>query len=234
MELGNLIFGNSRGEYPLERGVGFEEELYRLFDVIAKSQGRQSGDSYGEEYENDVFSVFPYYWGDCTCGFDNYEFTEEHSSKCFQKELEQEKLKNGWIKNNYGFLDYIGSGLKFGDNEDKAYKIEEKREKNIVKKLYEKKKGWDTKSKDWWYGFAVRCDCDYNQRYENWLKQIGYPDGHREDCLLIKPNFLYKPTGLRIKWYKYPLRDAYISEEISLEEFRKVIDHCVQSVKQNK
>ena len=36
MELGNLMFGNSRGEYPIGRdGCGFEEELYRLFDAYS-------------------------------------------------------------------------------------------------------------------------------------------------------------------------------------------------------
>jgi hypothetical protein len=222
MELGNLIFGNSRGEYPLERGAGFEEELCRLFDAYAPNRDN-SWLGYGEEFENDTFSVFPYYWGDCTCGFDDYEYTEEHSPSCFQKELEQEKLKIGWTKGEFG-LDRP---------KDWSWEDEQRKEKKIVKKLYEKR-GWNTKSGSWWYGYGVRCDCDYNQRYENWLKQIGYPNRHREDCLLVKPNFLYKPTGLRIKWYKYPLRDAYISKEITLDEFKQVIDDCIQSIKQNK
>lgn len=234
MELGNLIFGNSRGEYPLERGMGFEEELYRLFDAYAP-QRDNSWREYGEEFENEIFSVFPYYWGECTCGFDNYEFTEKHSPNCFQTELKEEKLKSGWRETKYGYLEYVGSGLKFGETYtlDKVWKMEDEREKKIVKKLYEKR-DWNTKTKGWWHGFAVRCDCDYYQRYEKWLKQIGYPDGHKEDCLLVKPNFLYKPTGLKIKWYKYPLRDAYISEKISLEEFRKIIDNCIKSISQNK
>jgi hypothetical protein len=30
MELGNLIFGNSRGEYPIERNIGWEDEVIGL------------------------------------------------------------------------------------------------------------------------------------------------------------------------------------------------------------
>jgi len=55
MELGNMIFGNSRGEFLLERGVGFEDCFYNLVNLISKS---------GEvvEFLNDVFEIFPYYW----------------------------------------------------------------------------------------------------------------------------------------------------------------------------
>jgi len=218
-ELGNLVFGNSRGEYPLKRGVGFEEELFRLFDAYAPDRDN-SWREYGVEFENDTFMVFPYYWaGNCTCGFDNYEFTEKHSENCFLNELEREKLKNGWVKNKYGFLEYP----------EKDWETMKKSELEIVKELY-KKRGWDTKSKNWWHGFAIRCDCDYWERYEKWLKKIGYPNGHKESCLLMKPNFLYKPTGFWIKWYKYPLRDAYTNQVIALQEFKEIIDKCIESV----
>ncbi|GER79259.1 MAG: hypothetical protein M5U11_17015 [Anaerolineales bacterium] len=61
MEVGNALFGISRGEFPIERGEGFEEELFRLFDVIAPDDSN-SWRVYGMDFENDVFSVFPYYW----------------------------------------------------------------------------------------------------------------------------------------------------------------------------
>jgi len=229
MELGNAVFGNSRGEFPIERGAGFEEELFRLFNAYAPDRDN-SWREYGVEFENDVFMVFPYYWGECTCGFDDYEFTEKHSANCYQTELEKEKLKNGWIKGKYGFLKYAGGGLKFGDDPGKSWEIEQQKEREIIKKLY-KKRGWDTKSKNWWHGCAVRCDCDYNERYEKWLKKIGYPDGHKKDCLLVKPNFLYKPTGFQIQWYKYPLRDSYSNQPITLKEFREIINECIKSLK---
>lgn len=33
---------------------------------------------YGVDFKNDVFSLFPFYWGDCTCGSE----TDEHTSDC--------------------------------------------------------------------------------------------------------------------------------------------------------
>ena len=56
MELGNAIFGNSRGNYPLERHVGFEAELCRLF----KAYDGEDYSSYGPEFDNEVFTVRSY------------------------------------------------------------------------------------------------------------------------------------------------------------------------------
>lgn len=49
-----------------------------------------------------------------------------------------------------------------------------------------------------------------------------------------KPNFVFKPDGLEIRWYKYPMRDAYSNEEISLERMKDVIDACLESVKKGR
>jgi len=201
MELGNIAFGNSRGEYPIDRDVGFEEELQRLFKAcVFKKEYSEWNRSYGVEFENSIFSVFPYYWGNCSCGFDDHEFKEGHIN-CIQNEYDE-----------------------YGDDlfeNDKKYEI--------TKKLYQKR-GWDTKSKKWYYGCLSSCDCDYNERYQRWLNSISYPEGHKKDCLLLKPNFLYKPTGLKIQWYKYPLRDSYSNQEIKLGDFKKIIDECINSV----
>jgi hypothetical protein len=123
MELGNSLFGHSRGKYPLSRGKGFEEVLDRIFEVCAPNNRM-----YGETFENEVFAIFPYYWGDCTC----------------------------------------------------------RNEKN-----------------------------------------------HKADCLIVKPNFLYKPMGFAIRWYKYPLRDSYTNQKITLAGFKKIISACIQSCKEH-
>ena len=124
MELGNMVFGNSRGEYPIPRGDGWEDELSRLFDSYADKRDTSWRD-YGEEYENETFEVMRYYWGDC------------------------------------------------------------------------------------------ECDDEYN---------------HDNDCLAMKPNFLYKTNRFSIQWYKYPLRDSYMSADITLEQFTEIIDACIESV----
>ena len=64
-ELGNLLFGNSRGEYPVSRDIGdiFFEFLGDSFDAYGFFDDKTKATELGG-YENDVFVVNPYYWGD--------------------------------------------------------------------------------------------------------------------------------------------------------------------------
>jgi hypothetical protein len=117
MELGNLMFGNSRGQFPLERGK-WQDKFCELTEELALDMN---------EFENEVFEFFAYWWGDCTCGV--------------------------------------------GEDEP--------------------------------------CD---------------------DSCNLVRPNFIYKPTGYEIQWYKYPLRDSYANQEITWESFCQVVEDCKQSL----
>lgn len=49
-----------------------------------------------------------------------------------------------------------------------------------------------------------------------------------------KPNFLYKPTGLEIEWYKYPLRSAYMNQNLSRDELILVFAKCYESINKDK
>ena len=122
MELGNMIFGHSRGQHEIKRGTGYEELLYQVFDACAPQRDTSFRD-YGCEFENDTFEVHPYCWCD-----------KEDCPQC-------------------------GTGTQ--------------------------------------------------------------------------PNFRYKPTGFSMSWYKYPLRDAYMSEPMSLEGFAKMCRACIASVASN-
>jgi hypothetical protein len=69
MELGNAIFGHSRGEVPIPRSEGYEEELQRLFDAYSDEESVVA-------FDNETFSVAPYFWGDCDCDRPDFEHTE--------------------------------------------------------------------------------------------------------------------------------------------------------------
>ena len=45
-----------------------------------------------------------------------------------------------------------------------------------------------------------------------------------------QPNFIYKPTGFKMCWYKYPLRSCYANRDINFDGFSKMIDACVESL----
>ena len=123
MEMGNLVFGNSRGNFPIPNRQLWEKTFISLINALHM-------DYYVKEFENDVFSLFPYYWGECTCG----------------------------------------------------------------------------------------CN-------------ISEDEEHKEDCLLVKPNFLYKLTGYAIEWYKYFFRDSYSNQNITIEEFEDIVEKCIESIK---
>ena len=80
MELGNAIFGNSRGEFEIDRdmmdSIGEWEILLDMLGcdskgffnnsqnplILTSNQSKDGG------FKNSVFEIFPYYWGECTCG----------------------------------------------------------------------------------------------------------------------------------------------------------------------
>ena len=45
------------------------------------------------------------------------------------------------------------------------------------------------------------------------------------------PHFVYKPANILMVWYKYPLRDTYFNKDISLDEFKKMLNDCIDSLK---
>lgn len=75
-EMGNMMFGNSRGEHSMHRGlfsILFRPLLDKVDDCVY--------DNY--KFENDVFKMEPYYWGDCTCGVeDEGKEDEAHKKEC--------------------------------------------------------------------------------------------------------------------------------------------------------
>ena len=48
------------------------------------------------------------------------------------------------------------------------------------------------------------------------------PEGYNKS----KPNFYYKPTGLKVWWYDYPLRSAELSQDIPLSTFEQILCSC--------
>ena len=90
MELGNLIFGHSRGNYPIDR-KSFENTFSKDFTTLLEAI---NCDSYGYYngynkslrtnlggFKCDLFEINPYYWGDCDCGADE-TCNEHHKDTC--------------------------------------------------------------------------------------------------------------------------------------------------------
>lgn len=51
-----------------------------------------------------------------------------------------------------------------------------------------------------------------------------------DEEIAVLPNFEFKPTGFTISWYKYPMRNAFASHNISTREFIRILKECEKSM----
>lgn len=83
---------------------------------------------------------------------------------------------------------------------------------------------------------------EVNQELWNYI-MTGKHNGeepYENDVFQIKPyswgeesndwHFWHKPSGLKVAWYKYPLRGAASNMPITHEQFRAVLYDCMNSV----
>lgn len=264
MELGNMIFGNSRGEVPLPREDEWDAPWQQLCDALAiewrgtPDEGCKLPTNAKGHIETDVFRIQPYDWdAECDCGasdaVEDWHEANKHGPACYQAELRQRmdqyKQQSGYAKmeaETFGSDKSLFGGMEenrkpievagqtvgwtslFTPREDSAmdeWRAASKRKDEFEKKLFDELCAKHGVSRE--YGAMVHCTCGRDQcAQEHWEKEIG---GHTGSCRVIQPNFLYKPTGFRINWYKYPFRDSYMSPGISNVEFRKLIQHCIDS-----
>ena len=46
-------------------------------------------------------------------------------------------------------------------------------------------------------------------------------------------HFWHKPSGFKLQWYKYPLRDPYVNMYITHEQFLDILRDCMNSIHPN-
>lgn len=76
------------------------------------------------------------------------------------------------------------------------------------------------------YGSLVHCSCQRETR----LQQYCQTNSHKQSCRLIQPNFVHKPSGFELSWYKRPLRSAMSNMRVSRRQFRRILDSCLESL----
>lgn len=166
--LGQMIFGNAHGKFELgadERYVA--EKLYELSKTLGKKTpdaqahgllGSEWG--YGQEFKNEIFETHPYWWGDCTCGFEEKDVSwskkRPHTRTCFFTRYQ--------VKNE----DVSRKEIPF----DKKHKLMTK---------WAKANGYADAPN----GMAVYCDCGVDRAYTIWRKR----NNHTFDCRVVAPNF---------------------------------------------
>lgn len=205
-ELGNLVFGHSSFHSPVPRTPAYENVFYELVHALSGKETEFYGD-----YVSDLFDYHPYYWGDCTCGFEEkLEFWEDshfHSNTCYHTVV-RERINS-----------YMASFPVLVNDFHDRLTMEHEIAKEVAKEM-------GLPSAD---GFMSICTCEYRIRHMEYTSTHT----HSADCRIIWPNFFFKPTGYMLEFYKYPLRDSYASRDLNPEEFKQMIDQCIAFVKEH-
>jgi hypothetical protein len=225
MELGNMLFGNSYGNFELGRetiDLSGWKQLNKILDmdlygyVKRKSSNieiTKSGGCIVTDNDGIVFEIMPYYWGACSCGVEKYndKIYSKLRIEFFTKE--ELKLLDSW--------DYDC------DEKCPAYKFQYEKDNEELIKICNCgaiKKNIERKSKkELFKERIVAFDNEYQQKKLN----------HKEDCLLIKHNFIYRPKTdeeFWINWYKYPFRDSYCNKKYSNTEINEIFIKCIEAI----
>ena len=217
MELGQMLFGT--GSVNQHEAYWATDGLVMLAEIIAEHRNDKAygeletlTSSMGAEvFDNEVFTMRPYYWGDCECGFveelNEWEENNPHYDDCYQTFFRSIHYRDG----DESYLEKREHGYPF--------------ECDCVQVACEKF-GIDPEAP----GAYVHCTCGWNERRKEWFENH---EGHSPECRIDKPNFVYKPTGVEISWYKHAARGITCNKkQPTATRWFEVISHCVQSLKE--
>lgn len=111
--------------------------------------------------------------------------------------------------------------------------------------MSERKFEVDHSIQDVFYALVLNpAKMNYYGMCDRGVKGVNYRGGYENDTFCIypfwwdddneeevnKPNFIYKPTGFEIEWYKYPFRSAYMNQDLSRDELILIFAKCFESI----
>lgn len=234
IELGNLLYGNSRGEYQVPRD--WQDEFV---DFLVKN----GFDSRGYIVDAELTSFAE----EETCIDKIYmksvlpaHYVREHGT--FIKEVEEVKcyevdgVEFGIVKDftdefkrrEDTYYDLMAeqfeqiAGYDFDDDTFEAYLKEHESDRPIptprdyIELVYE-----SSESKS---SHAIFNNGTFIVRPYYW--------GDSESIAQL-PNFVHIPSGLEISWYKYPLRNSYCNKDISFKNVEEILADCAESLNEN-
>lgn len=85
---------------------------------------------------------------------------------------------------------------------------------------------------------AAECTCGWFRTPEgaDHNQNCGYRPNYdgsyccTEECVTMAPNFLFKPTNVKVQWYKYALRTAYANVDLTKAQWQDIMRHCHDSL----
>jgi len=196
--INQVVLGNAMGSLDL----GDDEEYIceKIHELACLIDGNDDSSGYGTEFQNDVFEMHRYFWGECDCGYGEKEVAwseaHDHEEDCFSVRLEA------------------------FENSLRASGVNELSDKwcNQVD-TWAKENGYE----HGWDGCATHCSCKFEIEWAEFAKA----NVHAPECGVIRPNF--KCGDLEIRWYKYLGRGMSANRPFTRDELRGIFRKCRES-----
>ena len=89
-----------------------------------------------------------------------------------------------------------------------------------------------------WWGSPLCLMSPNNSEEDNEVFSNRYycwddPETVESQSECLKPNFLFKPTGFEVTWYKHPFRSMWMNQGLSPREIMHMMALCERSVKRS-
>lgn len=186
----------STGLYAISKALCLQNPDNQMHGFLGGEYG------YGQEFTNDVFEMRPFWWGDCTCGFDEkeaeWEESHPHSADCYQTRLQESCFE--------GEFDYKEG---HGWNQCRC-------ERGLCKEF----------GLSYPDGSLIHCTCTKEPEHKIWRKD----NTHTDLCKLFLPNFKHYASGLEISWYKYIGRGMEANLDMPYLDWLYVVSECLVSI----
>lgn len=176
---------------------------------------------YGTNFENDIFWMCPDYQdAECDCGFSArakaWHETHSHAADCFQEILHRKfaeydessgynaadeatrapgMMKQTVEKSGCGtmfFSEWTPAGQIAHQKWCEAHDLRHAARKRITNELYDQFK-LPRRPYQW------HCSCPHEKEAETYFSS----NDHAERCAIAMPQFWFKPSDFRLRWYKY-------------------------------
>lgn len=249
MELGNFLFGNSRGKYLINK-TAYVEAFGDFIDE-ARVDTINLFSRYGAIDNHFYIAERNLAIQDKEALYQQFPFNADRDSLCLIEDCKSHKIRS---RDVYDMLGGLVSGK--GDLKEHAPLFKENHNSlecltcNVVftkEQLQEhiwQKHRVEFLENNYWLAVAnvynkiqpyikvIESKLEYSNLhiFENEVFSMSNYYWGDEDTIKQRPNFIYKPTDFSISWYKYPLRDSYSNQKISLKEFKKILQHCRDSL----
>ena len=203
IELGNFFFGNSRGEYVVPR----------------------------EEWQ-DAFQNFLE-----TCGFDFDGHIE--NPDLFEYIRRDDVPVDSYDESSIPTDTIMKHGKPLGNDEYEYFGERYSIEDSIIPEYFDLLEQWHAGAiseepdedvfciKRAWKHVQNRGEDTYFENDTFIIRPYYWGDSEEVAC---KPNFVYKPTGFELEWYKHPLRDSYCNQDIDFRKFTDILEDCKRSL----